>query len=279
MHDKRTCTPPPCQLLGRVARSTEASCRSLLDAQIGNCRENTFIHLDTPEGCRLGMPPDSTKVSRLPRALLPKKPRARAPLRREPRENFGLSRHLQTRFHRIGHVVVLHTLHAEILLPPAPLPLPNPPKSQPFLGAPPRRETASRAPLRREPPRKIGPFARLQTRFHRARQVLCSCIPCTLKTCVLPAATYSNSPVRARPPRSRRGRGRASPRTRKFWPFTHLRCHRDFRRLNFSATDRYTSHNLIDRAPTWAKAHPAALVRGNHHGLVIQPSMTERRSV
>ena len=39
------CTPPPCQLLGCVARSTEASCRSLLDAQIGNCRENTFIHL------------------------------------------------------------------------------------------------------------------------------------------------------------------------------------------------------------------------------------------
>ena len=94
-HDKRANidtrahhTPPPCQacckLLGRVARSTEASCRPLLDAQIGNCRENTFIHLDTPEGCRLGMPPDSTKVSLLPRAPLPKKPRARAPLRREP---------------------------------------------------------------------------------------------------------------------------------------------------------------------------------------------------
>ena len=98
-----------------------------------------FYSPDTPEGCRLEMPPDSTKVSLLQRAPLPKKPRGRAPLRREPRENFGLSRHLQTRFHRIRQVVVLHTLHAEILLPPAPLPLPNPPKSQPFFARPPPR--------------------------------------------------------------------------------------------------------------------------------------------
>ena len=157
VHDKRMCTvvSTRSRLLptSRVCSSLNGSILQVAsrctDRQLP--REH-FYSPDTPEGCRLGMPPDSTKVSLLPRAPLPKKPRARAPLRREPRENFGLSRHLQTRFHRIGQVVVLHTLHAEILLPPAPLPLiPNPKKVSRFFRAPPPRNRVASAASARAP--------------------------------------------------------------------------------------------------------------------------------
>ena len=63
-----------------------------------------------------------------------------------------------------------------------------------------------------------------------------------------------------RAPRVRGATARASPRTRKFRPFTRLQkiFHRDFRRLNFFATDRYgtATHNPIDRASKALRAPP-----------------------
>ena len=50
----------------------------------------------------------------MPRAPLPRNHKRERRFGASPREKFGLSRHLQTQFHRTGQVVVLHTLHAQI---------------------------------------------------------------------------------------------------------------------------------------------------------------------